>query len=64
MVTSLSVWDIFIELILAVYGGFVGVLFALYASGNHTGLQVWFLIFYYGIFAFAAILILSRFNKK
>ena len=39
------------NLIFTIYGGFVGAVFSLYATGTQTGKQLWFLIFFF-VFVF------------
>ena len=52
------------NIIFSIYGGFVGAVFGLYATGNHTGKQVWFLIFVYLIPVLILVYLIDLRKKK
>jgi len=56
----MEIVEIIQNFIFTIYGGFVGAIFGLYAAGQSTGKQLWFLIAFYGILVLIIVLILNR----
>ena len=50
--------------VFTIYGGFVGAVFSLYATGTQTGIQVWFLIFFYGVIVLIILCLLNLKRNK
>ncbi len=52
------------KFLFAIYGGFVGALFSLLATGNQTGIQFWFLTVLYGAFLLIVLYLLNFCKSK